>query len=111
MKLSWNYLDNGIFDILVKNTTRKKFMCFDRNKLITFPECKLFKNYSINAVDRYRRFYFQKGDYQIILKYSKSIIMLHNSWTPNQNKFMSENDFLKQDIVLSKLLNHIINKY
>ena len=112
MKLRvWNYLGNGIVDKLItKNITGKNFLRLDRNKLNIFPEFQVFKNYSWNIIDKYRKLYFQEGDHKIILKYSKSIIMLHNSWTPIKYKFMSENDFLKQDIVLSKLLNHIINE-
>ena len=34
--------------------------------------------------------------------------MLHNSWTPLEYKNLSEKEFLKKDIALSKLLNYII---
>ena len=36
--------------------------------------------------------------------------MLHNSWTPNKYRKMSEEEFLKQDILLAHLLRQILKK-
>ena len=106
----WNYLGNGIVDNIIKNSTRKKFLRLDICKIHPFPEIQIFKNLTLNNKEKYRKLYFQKENPHFIMKYSKSVIMLHNSWTPFKYRIMSENDFLKQDITLSKLLNHIIYK-
>ena len=105
---SWNYLGNGIINDLIKNAKRKEFLLLDRNKIHAFPELILFGNSSENILEKYQRLYFQRGDPQIILKESKSIILLHNSWTPSRYKTMSKEEFLKQDILLSKLLTYVL---
>ena len=108
--ISWNFLGNGIVDVIVKNLSRKRFYRLDRNKLNILPEIKFFRNSTLNFAQRYQLFYFQNREPQIILNTSKSLILLHNSWTPLKYKLMSEKDFLKQDILLSKLLAKILNK-
>ena len=107
---SWNYLGNSIVDVLLKNITGKQFFYLNRKKINAFPEINFFKNSSLNIIEKYKRFYFQRGDPQIILNQSKSLLYLHNSWTPLKYKIMSEKEFLKQDILLSKLLAYLLNK-
>lgn len=106
----WNYLGNGIIDPLVRNISSKKFLRLDKYKLNVFPELKFFENSTLNAVDKYRKFYFQKGEPESILNEVKGIIMLHNSWTPYNFKYMSKKEFLGKDIFLSKLLKIILKK-
>ena len=107
---SWYYLGNGIVNRLVNNFTGKQFIRLNRDKIKALPELIFFKNTSHNAIEKYQKLYFQKGDPKIIINNSKSIIMLHNSWTPSKYKGMSENEFLNQDILLSKLLAYLLNK-
>ena len=107
---SWNFLGNGILDNILKNVTDKQFLRLDRNKINALPEINFFKDPKMDSIQKYQQLYFQKRDPQIILNNSKSIIMLHNSWTPSKYKTMSETKFLKQDILLSKLLFKILNK-
>ena len=104
-----NYLGNMIIDPIIKNITENKFLFFDYNKMNIFPERKFCKNSSVHSYSqKYRFYYFQKGDPQIIINNTKGLILLHNSWTPNIYKNMSEEEFLKQDILLSKLLAKIL---
>ena len=107
---TWNYLGNSIIDVLLKNTSGQMFFRIDRHKINAFPETKFFGNSTLNNFQRYRQFYFQKRDYNIIINESKSLLYLHNSWTPLKYKIMSEKDFLNQDILLSNLLRNILNK-
>ena len=107
-KYSWNYLGNGIIDLIVKNTTNKHFLRLDKYKMNIFPEIKNLDNISFNHRYKYNNFYFRKGDPKIIINESKGIILLHNSWTPNKFKKMSEKRFIKQDIILSKLFAQIL---
>ena len=104
----WNYLGNGIIDPIVRNINGKKYFRLDKYKMNAFPELKFFPNSSLNAIEKYKLFYFKKREPELILKEVKGIIMLHNSWTPLNYKFMSKKEFLKQDILLSKLLKKIL---
>ena len=99
----FNYLGNGIIDPILKNITGKKFFRLSSNKINPFPERNFLKDSPLNITEKYRLFYFQKRNPEIILKIVKHIILLHNSWTPKQYKNMTETEFLNQDILLSKL--------
>ena len=106
----WNYLGNGIIDPILKNITDKKlYLRLDKYKMNIFPEYKYFENTSLNFMSRYRLFYFQRGDPKYIINNNKGIILLHNSFTPILYKKMTAKTFLRQDILLSKLLAQILN--
>ena len=110
-RVKWNYLGNGIIDKLLKQDIHNnKFFRLDKNKLNVFPEISFFENSALNEVEKYKKFYFQKGDAKLIIKSVKGIIMLHNSWTPKKYKTMKEDEFLKEDILLSQLLARILKK-
>lgn len=110
-KIKWNYLGNGIIDKLLKqDINNKEFFRLDKNKLNVFPEISFFENSTLNEIQKYKKFYFQKGDPKLILKSVKGIIMLHNSWTPKKYKTMNEDKFFKEDILLSQLLATILKK-
>ena len=102
-------MGNGIIDPLLKNVSSKKFLRIEPSQLNVFPELKFFKNSSLHPFHLYRLFYFKKRNPNLALKGTKGLIFLHNNWTPSQYKFMSENVFLNQDILLSKLLRKILN--
>jgi len=108
--IPWNYLGNSIIDKILKNTKRNIFLRLDRNKINDLPEKIFFKNTTLNPIEKYRNFYFQKREFNIVTNNSKSLIYLHNSWTPLKYKNMSEKQFLKQDILLANLLRYILNK-
>ena len=106
----WNYLGNGIIDPILKNITDKKlYLRLDKYKMNIFPEYKYFENTSLDFMSRYRLFYFQSGDPKYIINNNKGIILLHNSFTPILYKKMTAKKFLRQDILLSKLLAQILN--
>lgn len=104
---TWNFLGNSIIDRLLKNITGKKILRIDRYKINALPEITFFKKYSL--VNRYKSFYFKDRDPYIILNNSKSILLLHNSWTPQKYRTMKEKTFLEQNILLSKLLSKLLN--
>ena len=105
---SFDYLGNGIIDSILKNNNNTKYLRVESSRLNTFPERKIFTNSSIDKKQKYKLFYFQKGEPQTIIKNLTYLILLHNSWTPHKYKTMSENEFLNQDILLSKLLGQIL---
>ena len=102
-------LGNRIVDHFLINATGKKYFRLDKYKINALPELNFSVNSSLNASEKYRLFYFRKGQPENILNNLKGIILLHNSWTPGIYKNMSEQEFLKEDILLSKLLGKILN--
>ena len=105
----WNYLGNGIVNRLINLNKSNKFFRLNKNQINAFPEVTFFGNTSMSANKRYKLFYFWKREPKIILNNTKGIIMLHNSWTPLKYKRMSEIEFLKEDILLSRLLSMVLN--
>ena len=109
--VKFNYLGNNIIDNLLKNdNTSKNFFILDRNKLNVFPEYRLLKNSNLTQKQRYIKLYFINRAPKILFPMVKGIIMLHNSFTPNKYKNMTEKQFLKEEILLSKYLRKILNK-
>lgn len=108
---TWDYLGNGIIDRILTNISATKFKRINKDEINALPEIKYFKNSSFSPIRKYTLFYFQKRDIQLVLNNSKSILLLHNSWSPSKYKKMSRQEFLKQDILLSRLLKYILNKY
>ena len=106
---AWHYLGNGIIDKLLKNVKGKDYYGIDYRIISVFPELTFFKNNnSINVYQAYDLFYFEEGDPQLAINFSNGLIFLHNSWTKTKYKRMTKKRFLKQDILLSKLLNKLL---
>ena len=103
----WNYLGNGIINELLKNANKKEFIIFDWVKMNAIPERNEFSGHPVEC---YRKFYFYPGDPHKIIYNNSGIIFLHNSWTEKKYKYMPRTEFLKQNIMLSSLLEEIINK-
>jgi hypothetical protein len=104
-----DYLGNFIFNPIVKESKGKEYLQINKIKMYAFPEIIFIKD-KLNAEAKYKMFYFSKGDPKKIIDNNQGIIMLHNSWTPNKYKKMSEEEFLKQDIMLAHLLRQILRK-
>ena len=103
----WNYLGNGIIDKYLKNVSKKEFARIDRKNIGAFPEYYFIKNES-SGINKYKKFYFSNGNAEDVLKFSKGIICLHNSWTPIKYKNISKEKFLNIDILISKLFRLLI---
>ena len=104
--LTWDYLGNGILNEIIKNTSEKDFKMIKREDAYIFPELFFFKGTESKS---YKDFYFTSGDPLPVLKKCKGVLILHNSWTPEIYKKMSEEEFLSQDIMLSRLFSILLN--
>ena len=102
--LSWNYLGNGILGKIIENIQNKSFKILEREEAYVLPELNFYKN----PLKCYRDLYFTPGDPENILKKNKGVLMLHNSYTHEKYKKMSEKEFLQQDIMLANLLLRLL---
>ena len=57
-------------------------------------------------LEKYRQFYFRESRHLADIKQT-DMLMLHNSWTPEWYKQLSEEEVLNQDCTLSNILNEI----
>lgn len=103
---SWNYLGNLILKKKLKTKNKQKFYSLDKLKINALPELK--NKSSDSLIENYQNFYFKDNYSDDILKESKGIILLHNSWTLDKIKKLSKKEFLNLDCTLSKIFNKIL---
>ena len=101
----WDYLGNAILKRPLKTKNKKKFYKLDKLKVKAFPEDNYaIENNRISGSENYKYFYFENDFSEYTLKDNGGLIQLHNSWTPEEFKSMSKEEFLTQDITLAKIL-------
>ncbi len=107
----WDFLGNYILKKQLKTKNTKQFLKLDKYKLKTFPENNWQRehNNQLSPIKLYQEFYFGEKDYSdYALSDTHGIISLHNSWTPDIYKEMSEEDFLKMNITLSNIIKKLV---
>lgn len=104
---NWDYLGNYILHKMLKTKNKKKFFSIDRMEINALPELNNKKN--DNLVENYQNFYFENDYSQDVIKNTKGIILLHNSWTPQQFLEMNEEEFLCRNNTLSNVLKKVLS--
>ena len=103
---NWDYLGNYILHKMLKTKNKKKFFSIDRMEINALPELNNKNN--DNLVENYQNFYFENDYSQDVIKNTKGIILLHNSWTPQQFLEMNEEEFLSRNNTLSNVLKTVL---
>lgn len=97
---------NILINNQIKNSVLKNFLIIDNSHSAYKLELLLEDN---NKNNKYKDYYFtSKYSIENFLKNNKGIAALQNSITPKKYKNMSETDFLKQDILLSKIFKVLL---
>ena len=91
----------------VKTKNKKKFFSIDRMEINALPELNNKNN--DNLVENYQNFYFENDYSQDVIKNTKGIILLHNSWTPQPFLQMNEEEFLSRNNTLSNVLKTVLS--
>ena len=96
----------ALYNYIVK---RRKILSIDRVEINALPEIIGKGNIKQeNLMENYQNFYFENDYSQEVIKNTKGIILLHNSWTPKKYKEMSKEEFLNQNNTLSNILKTIL---
>lgn len=105
---SWDCLGNAILNPIMDSVKDNKafFNCMDINELRCRPEIIFIKE-KMDIKDKYRAFFFENDYSDEVLKFSDKIILLHNSWTPEKYRKMSEVEFLTQNNTLSQIFKKL----
>ena len=103
---NWDYLGNYILHKMLKTKNKKKFFSIDRMEINALPELNNKNN--DNLVENYQNFYFENDYSQDVIKNTKGIILLHNSWTPQQFLETNEEAFLSRNNTLSNVLKTVL---
>lgn len=104
---NWDYLGNYILHKMLKTKNKKKFFSIDRMEINALPELNNKKN--DNLVENYQNFYFENDYSQDVIKNTKGIILLHNSWTPQPFLQMNKEEFLNRNNTLSNVLKKVLS--
>lgn len=104
---NWDYLGNYILHKMLKTKNKKKFFSIDRMEINALPELNNKNN--DNLVENYQNFYFENDYSQDVIKNTKGIILLHNSWTPQQFLQMNKEEFLNRNNTLSNVLKKVLS--
>lgn len=101
----WDYLGNSLLNKYLK--TKYGYFRIDRDKINAFPENKHILD-SKNCIRNYQSFYFENDFCVEAMRETQGIILLHNSWTPQDFLTMSEKEFLAQNNTIANLLKTIL---
>lgn len=104
----WDYLGNGILDKFLENATEKEFYSIDASQNSIFPEKVWNNDPEMKPRELYTDFYFNNSFSLDFLEKNCGMILLHNSWTPDEYKNMTQEKFLEQDITLAKILKKVM---
>ena len=97
---------NQIINKMIKNIQQEEVLLTD-NSICSYKMEALSEK--ITAHKQYLDYYFSpKYSVEHFIKNNKGICALKNSQTPEKYKKMSESEFLKQDILLSKIFKVLI---
>jgi hypothetical protein len=81
----------------------------DRDAIQALPDNQYCKDIP-TFEERYRSFYFDnKISARTVLDTNQGILCLHNSWTPEKYKQMPVDEFLRQNITISKIFTCIFD--
>ncbi|MGX2971079.1 hypothetical protein [Helicobacter sp. T3_23-1059] len=103
----WDYIGNSLLSRYLK--TKNGYVKINRDKINALPENEYLKD-SQYIIRNYQHFYFENDFSLEVMKETKGIILLHNSWTPQKFLTMSEKEFLEQDNTLANILKIILKK-
>ena len=104
----WDYLGNSILNKYLKKGDDKICHIIKKKEIQMLPEKIYSKKTFNNQIKQYKYFYFKQTYNDEVLKNNKGMIYLHNSWTPDNYKKMSKDEFLSKNIMLSGLLKNIL---
>ncbi len=107
----WNYCINAMIDPMALKADPKDYVWLDKNDLYALPEEDLLdQDSTLNAVSAFQKYWLEKGDIKDVMEKCAGIIMLHNSFTPERYRQMTEDEFLAQDTRMAALLKQLLKR-
>jgi hypothetical protein len=103
----WGRRMDLFFDTLYK----KHLTMLDRRTYGYIPEAAHDRRRFRDGEKKYLYYWFESDlNVNDLKKYSDTVIGLHNSWTPDWYKQLSEKNVLEHDCLLSKTIRHILSE-
>ena len=98
----WNVMGNAFTDKYLKEHPEITI----KNVADYWPETYMIDS-NISRYEKYRKFYFEE-DYHLKDIHDTTMLMLHNSWTPDWYKALSEKEVLQQSCTMSNILREVL---
>lgn len=105
----WDFVGNSITNSLFKKHSSDLVLQLPKNDHAFTPEILHFLNNS-TAIDQYHKFWFKQHKADSPFYRNQFLIALHNSWTPEWYKQLSEDEVLADDCLLSTTLKNVLNQ-
>lgn len=108
ISISWDVFSNSIYHELIRNDEKKVFEIMDRIECGGILETVMQTG---NPAKDYFEFYFNNNDTDIeyiMNKIKFGVVLLHNSWTPDEYKKITRDTILNDNRMLSRLLKYSI---
>lgn len=96
-----HFLGSAILSKIVEKCDTIKYNPLNNAEVAILPEKIYYPD--IKSREAYVKFYFEDNHQKDILQDKSSVLCLHNSWTPDKYKSMTEAEFLKQNITLANI--------
>jgi hypothetical protein len=94
-----------------KTIYRRHLTMLDRKAHGFMPELLHYRHEAPDVIEKYRRYWFQSGaSLDTALLPNQTLIGLHNSWTPEWYKQLSEAEVLEHSCLLSRTLSHLLGR-
>ena len=105
-----NALLNRRRDFVFSTINRKYLKILDRKKYGFIREVLHYRIRKMDPIKKYLNFWFKSGlTVDTVLGSDQMLIGLHNSWTPEWYKRLSEKEALEYNCLLSKTLKHVLS--
>lgn len=105
----WNFVGNSITNLLFKKGPTELVTRLDKNDYAFTPEILHYLNKG-TPIEQYRNFWFKPHNQRTPFYRNQFMIALHNSWTPDWYKQLSEDEVLAGDCLLSKTLKNVLSE-
>ncbi len=108
----WNYCANAIIDPMADEYVKREqadYAWIDKDAIFAVPEEELMPG-GLNAVEAYRKYWFEPGGTDDVMNRTSGVIMLHNSFTPDRIRAMPAEEFLRTDTRMAALLRRLLGR-
>jgi hypothetical protein len=113
LKVLINRIGNSLMrrkrEVYFRTFLRRYLTMLDRLEYGFIPEALHFTSRFMTPEEKYRKFWFDNSiDIKKVFRSNQMVIGLHNSWTPEWYKELSEEEVRENKSLLSRTLKHIL---
>lgn len=105
----WNFVGNSITNALFEDSPANFVTRLNKYKFAFTPESLRFSGKG-STRHQYQVYWFERRDQSAPFYQNQFLIALHNSWTPDWYKQLTEDEVLERECLLSATLENVLHK-